>query len=208
MNIRPSYLSPSRRAWALAALACAGGAWAQPTDLSSVPANLDAHAPCVAAAARYHVVNPWILRAILSVESGFNPAAFNRNANGSIDVGMAQINSIHFGRLAAHNVTPADLMDGCKATYVAAWHLAQQLRAHGNTWYGIGTYHSASPCHNQRYAGLIWNRLVGWRVVPGPTLAVKSQAQCGYVAPRAAGRRSVAAGASTTSTSVAFDAPQ
>lgn len=134
-------------------------------------------------AAEYHRVNPWILKAILKVESGFNAGAVNRNANGTVDVGMAQINSIHFRKLQQWGVTPADLMDGCVATYVAAWHLAGRIKEHGNTWFGIASYHSASPCQNRRYAALIWNALLDWRVVSGPRAHVPTLRSCGYIPP-------------------------
>jgi soluble lytic murein transglycosylase-like protein len=76
---------------------------------------------CVVDAAQYHGVNPWLLRAILKVESDFSARAVHRNANGTLDVGMAQINSVHFAELARWGVAPSSLMDGCIASYVAAW---------------------------------------------------------------------------------------
>ena len=155
------------------------------------------------AAAEYHKVNPWILKAILKVESEFNPRAVNRNANGTIDVGMAQINSIHFAKLKRLGIAPADLMDGCVATYVAAWHLANQIHTHGNTWFGIASYHSASPCQTSRYAGLLWNALLAWGVVTGTRARTVSLAQCGYT-PQAAGKRGVTRTAASRP-SVAFD---
>lgn len=173
-----------KRLWFLAALgwaalASAKGTGAQ-TPPSALPSQLVDPAPCVSGAAQYHRVNPWVLRAILKVESDFNPRAVNHNANGTLDVGIAQINSIHFAELRKWGVAPDNLMDGCTATYVAAWHLARQIRKHGNSWYGVASYHSASPCENTRYARLLWNALVGWRVVAGPRLAVASQRACGY----------------------------
>lgn len=123
---------------------------------------------CVTQAANYHSVNSWILRAILQVESGFNPRAMNRNKNGTVDLGIAQMNSTHFRELSKHDVAPRDLLDACKATYVAAWHLRKQINAHGNTWFAVGAYHSATPCFNQRYTGLVWNVLLKWGVVNGP----------------------------------------
>ena len=188
-----------------AALACVwpGCHALAPTEALALPATLPEPAPCVTAAAEYHTVNPWILKAILKVESDFNPRAVNRNANGSIDVGMAQINSIHFAKLKRWGIAPADLMDGCIATYVAAWHLANQIRTHGNTWFGIASYHSASQCQNTRYAGLLWNTLLGWGVVTGTKARTVSLAQCGYKAPAAANRSG--ARSATSGPSVAFD---
>jgi|GEM_PF-501031 len=133
---------------------------------------------CVTKAAEYHSVNPWVLRAIIKVESNFNTNAVNRNRNGTVDVGIAQINSMHFKELGKHGVGPADLMNGCIASYVAAWHLKKQIKAYGNTWFAIGAYHSATPCYNSRYSALIWNTLVGWKVFPGSRLGVPSMASC------------------------------
>lgn len=168
---------------------------------AALPQRLTESSPCVTGAAEYHGVNPWVLKAILKVESGFNPSAYNRNANGTVDVGMAQINSIHFRKLQRFGVGPADLMDGCVATYVAAWHLAAQIREHGNTWFGIASYHSTSACQNGRYAALLWNALLGWGVVQGQALKVPTLRACGYIAPRAASRAGEPSGAA-----VAFDA--
>ncbi len=136
---------------------------------------------CVTPAAQYHSVNPWVLRAILKVESGFNPGAINRNPNNTVDVGIAQMNSMHFKELQQHGVAPGHLLDGCIATYVAAWHLAKQMRVHGNTWFGIAAYHSATPCFNARYAGLLWNALLEMGAIAGDRIRVKSLEQCGFV---------------------------
>ena len=169
----------SLRALSLAASSFAGlHAHAQPAGPGSMPPQLAEPAPCISDAAQYHRVNPWILRAILKVESNFNPRALNRNANGTLDVGMAQINSIHFAELAQWGVFPANLMDGCVASYVAAWHLARQIRRYGNSWYGVASYHSTSACQNARYAGLVWNALAGWRVVAGPQVRVANLKTC------------------------------
>lgn len=174
---------------ALGLAAPARAAASSPTGAAAgIPSKLTEAAPCVGPAADYHGVNPWVLKAILKVESNFNPRAANRNANGTVDVGMAQINSMHFARLSKYGITPAHLMDGCVSTYVAAWHLASKIREHGNTWFGIAAYHSTTPCQNERYRGLIWNTLVDWKVVGGPKVTVRSLAQCGYTAPGAAQR--------------------
>lgn len=121
-------------------------------------------AECVLPAAEYHQINPQVLRAILHVESRMNPRAINRNANGTVDVGIAQINSIHFKELLAWGVAPQDLMNGCIGTYVAAWHLKKQMLKYGNTWFAIGAYHSATPSHNFKYQNLVYNALRKWGV--------------------------------------------
>lgn len=134
---------------------------------------------CVYQAALYHKVNPWTLRAILKVESNFNPKAINKNRNGTVDVGIAQMNSMHFKELARFGVAPQHLFDACTASYVAAWHLRKQLNAHGNTWFAIGAYHSATPCFNRLYVALVWNALLQWRVVQGGRMPVAKMSDCG-----------------------------
>jgi len=205
---RRSVLAP----WFQASCACSALSLcvrAQAAGPAALPSQIDGPAPCVAQAAQYHGVNPWVLRAILKVESNFDPQAVNRNANGSIDVGMAQINSIHFAELGRWGVLPANLMDGCVATYVAAWHLARQIRRHGNSWFGVASYHSTSPCQNARYAGLVWNALAGWHVVAGPELRVRSLKDCGKASAAGPDAGPSLRAAKTTpgaSPTVAFDA--
>ena len=189
----------------VAALAAMQSTAAQPpTPGRSPPSDAGREvARCVLEAAQYHGVNPWLLRAILKVESDFNAGAVNRNANGTLDVGMAQINSVHFAELAGWGIAPASLLDGCVASYVAAWHLARQIRRHGYTWFGVASYHSTSACQNARYAGLLWNTLLSWGAVAGARSPVGAARSCGSTAPdavRGAGAARIAAPA------LAFDA--
>lgn len=141
---------------------------------------------CVTQAATYHSVSPWVLRAIIQVESSFNPNALNKNNNGTIDVGIAQINSMHFKELGKYGIGQRDLMNGCVSSYVAAWHLKKQINAYGNTWFAVGAYHSATPCFNQRYTGLVWNVLLKWGVVNGPRAKPVAMSAC---APAKSGTR-------------------
>jgi soluble lytic murein transglycosylase-like protein len=148
------------------ALACSWMASApagQPEPVLSV-SRIDA---CVARAAQYHHVNAAVLRAILRVESSFNPGAVGRNADGTVDLGIAQINSRHLPLLARHGIQPGHLMDGCIGGYVAAWHLSTLIAAHGNSWATIARYHSATPSLNLRYQVLLANELNSAGVISG-----------------------------------------
>jgi len=109
---------------------------------------------CIPAAA-HHRIDPRLLRAVLKVESDLRPWAFGRNANGTVDMGMAQINSIHLPELARHGIQSQHLFDPCVASYVAAWLLRKNIDRHGLTWHGVAAYHSLTPEHNQRYQGLL-----------------------------------------------------
>lgn len=160
---------------------------------------------CIVPAAAYHRVNAFVLRAILRVESGLNPGAVNRNANGTFDLGMGQMNSMHFGQLARHGIAPAHLLDGCIATYVAAWHLAGIIRQHGNTWASIARYHSATPYFNHRYQVLLNNELVRTGVLSG-TLQRVPPLRPSQPTP-ASPRQRTASLAATAAGTLAFDAP-
>ena len=145
-----------------------GPAQAQAFDEAAVVTGPRQPDDCVTQAATYQSVNPWILRAIIQVESSFNPNALNKNNNGTVDVGIAQINSMHFKELGKYGIGQRELMNGCISSYVAAWHLRKQVVAYGNTWFAVGAYHSTTKCYNERYTGLVWNVLLKWGVVNGP----------------------------------------
>lgn len=115
---------------------------------------------CIKAAADYHGVNPYLLRAILVVESQLNPKAININKNGTRDIGVAQINSIHLPVLQSHGIKENHLLDGCVNTYVGAWLLSKQISRYGLNWFGIAAYHSVTPDKNFRYQVLVYNKMV------------------------------------------------
>ncbi|GLU34142.1 lytic transglycosylase domain-containing protein [Trinickia caryophylli] len=158
MPLSPTAL-PAARLWRRTAVLALLGA-------SLAPCLARADDDCFARAGSYQGVNPLVLRAIAWYESKGNPNAIHRNADGSIDIGQAQINSVHFAELRRHGVPPAALKDPCVNTYVAAWMLKQKMIRHGNTWQAIGAYHSETPALRDHYARGIHAVLVSWGVAP------------------------------------------
>jgi soluble lytic murein transglycosylase-like protein len=122
---------------------------------------------CVLEAATLHKVNHHMLNAILQIESRSQPHVISTNTDRSVDVGIAGINSINFPDLARHGLAPADLLDPCKSTYVAAWLVSKHLHRYGNTWFGYAAYHSKTPYFNHRYQILLANELIRAGVVAG-----------------------------------------
>lgn len=118
--------------------------------------------PCWDQAAAYHRVDPWLLYAIASVESSYNPAAVNRaNNNGSVDTGLMQVNSIHWPALRRYGIDPSALYNACASTYIGAWVLAQTQRRYGNSWEAIAAYNTGSVEDPRRRAiGLRYARKV------------------------------------------------
>lgn len=125
-----------------------------------------AHADCYDEAAKYHHVNPLILRAIAWQESHNRPDARNVNNNGSVDYGLMQINSVHLSVLARYGIDRGTLMNGCKNVYIAAWHLRRQMDKYGNTWRAVGAYHSERAPLRDQYAKQIAAILVRWKLMP------------------------------------------
>jgi len=94
--------------------------------LAVLAAAGQARADCFDEAAKYQKVNPLILRAIAWQESHNRPDARHKNANGSTDYGVMQINSIHLPTLAQYGISQGTLMEPCKNVYIAAWHLRRR----------------------------------------------------------------------------------
>lgn len=141
------------RSLALAALLCLACTWADP-----------AHADCFDEAGAYQHVNSMVLRAIAWLESHNRPDAMHRNANGSIDYGVMQINSIHLRELDRYHISRATLMRPCANVYVGAWHLRRMMNKYGNTWTAVGAYHSETPAERDQYARRIEHILAKWRL--------------------------------------------
>ncbi len=164
-----------------AAVFCVGSAVARQPAAEPFASDIER---CIVPAAHYYSVNPYVLRAILKVESGLNPRAIGKNGNGSIDVGISQINSMHFAELAKYGVAREHLMDACVGTYIGAWHLGRVMAKHGNTWEGVAKYHSATPYFNERYQIMLMNELVRSGILAGQVRQVPPLSRPLPAAPR------------------------
>ncbi len=120
------------------------------------PAAAQKASNCWNAAAAYHGVDVWLLYSISWVESRFNPSAAGKNKNGTMDLGLMQINSIWLPELRKHGITKAHLLDGCSSVYIGAWILAKNIRQYGYTWKAIGAYNSRTPSIGLRYAKKVY----------------------------------------------------
>ena len=146
------------------------GACAWACALAGAPARAD----CIDDAAARHQVNAHVLRAIGWQESRLQPSAIGHNANGSIDLGAFQINSIHLGNLARLGIAREALADGCVSAEVAAWHYRRHVEALGNTWAAVGAYHSRTPARASWYANQVAAILVRWQVMAPGAVPVDS----------------------------------
>jgi soluble lytic murein transglycosylase-like protein len=106
-------------------------------------------------------IDPLLLYSIAKVESSLNPKAFNRNRDGSFDVGIMQINSTHLPRLIKVGVTRERLMrEPCTAIRSGAEILAGFIDRAGYTWEAVGAYNAGLAPEReplrQAYAAKVW----------------------------------------------------
>jgi len=116
-------------------------------------------AACWEAAAAQYGVNPQLLVAIARTESGMNPAALNRNKNGSYDIGLMQINSSWLPTLRKYGVEEQALWDPCTNIHVGAWVLSQNMQRMGNSWEAVGAYNAKNPAIRIKYALKVYRNL-------------------------------------------------
>lgn len=115
---------------------------------------------CFEKAGAYYGINPLLLRAIARQESSMNPRAHNRNTNGTVDIGLMQINTWHMPRLAKAGVNEQRLWDPCVNIAVGAWVLADAVSRHGMTWKAVGIYHSPTEWRQRDYAAKVQRHLI------------------------------------------------
>lgn len=139
-------------------LALAAGATATPkTPLT---------AQCLAEIQKEYSVHPDIMLAIAYVEGGTVGQNSRVNDNGSYDIGLFQINSMHLRKLKGYGISEEQLRnDGCLNARVAAWHLstvvpAGSLNSMDNEdayLSALARYHSFTPKFNGIYAKRLKN---------------------------------------------------
>lgn len=114
----------------------------------------DSSAFCFAEAAKRYQVDMNLLMAIAKVESNFTPNAVNTNKNGSVDLGLMQINSQHFKSLEQFNITEKSIMEPCVNVHVGAWILARTIKEHGATWRAVGAYNAGGRPEREAQRGI------------------------------------------------------
>jgi soluble lytic murein transglycosylase-like protein len=120
-------------------------------------------ADCIDDAAAYRHINVQLVRAIAQQESGMRANAVNRNANGTEDLGLMQINSSWLPKLARFGIRREHLFDACVNAYVGTWILASNIQQFGANWKAVGAYNSPTTAHQIVYANSIYRRLQGHR---------------------------------------------
>lgn len=117
-------------------------------------------------------IEPSLLKRIATIESSLNARAINHNTNGTVDIGLMQINSMHLKKLSHIGVTQQSLFDPEVNVYVAALLLNSHIRKNGYNLEAIGRYHSANPVHKK-----VWLRRLAMAQLPSEMSSDPNPAQ-------------------------------
>lgn len=116
------------------------------------------YAFCFEDAGKEYGINPSLLKSIAQIESNLNPKAMNKNKNGSVDIGLMQINSFWIKTLGLdYNKL---FSDSCYNTMIGAKVLKQCIDRYGYTWEAVGCYNATSTPQKVKYSWKIYNVLV------------------------------------------------
>ncbi|MCL4456005.1 MAG: lytic transglycosylase domain-containing protein [Nitrospirae bacterium] len=123
-----------------------------------------AHAFCFEEAAKAYGINQALIESIAMIESNLNPKAVNKNLNGSIDMGLMQINSFWVKTLG---LNAGELISNpCYNTMTGAKILKQCVDRYGYTWEAVGCYNATSKHKRANYS---------WKIFKSLESRVKSQ---------------------------------
>lgn len=108
---------------------------------------------CVAQSAVYFKIHPRIILSIADVEGGKN-GSYVKNKNGTHDMGIMQINTIHLPEIQQEypQITESRIVnDTCVNVYLSAKILYKKMKGKYSFWEGVGNYHSKTPHIREKY---------------------------------------------------------
>jgi len=108
---------------------------------------------CAKSASKYFGVSEIVIKALARVEGG-KIGTMSRNSNGTYDMGIMQINTIHLPDIARKYPSIGwreVAYQPCVNIGIGAWILSQRLKETTNYWKGVGNYHSKTPKYRSRY---------------------------------------------------------
>lgn len=115
----------------------------------SVIASLASSAPSVWAdcwerAGTTYSIDPLLLVAIAKVESNMRSDAINVNRNGTQDIGLMQVNSMHLPAFREKGISKQKLLEPCPSVMAGAEILSGFIKRHGYGWEAVGAYNAGS----------------------------------------------------------------
>ncbi|MEM4531311.1 MAG: lytic transglycosylase domain-containing protein [Thermofilaceae archaeon] len=106
---------------------------------SAVAADPQQLGRCFLLASRVYKVDPYLLLAVAYVESSLRQEAVNYNRNGTVDLGIMQINSCWSSRIRNWHLVKDS---ACFNVLVGAWVLRQCIDTYGLNWDAVSCYNT------------------------------------------------------------------
>jgi len=131
-------------------------------DIPQLPPMSDQVMCSIIAAVKYEIPANIVL-AVAGQENG-KPGQWNKNKNGTYDVGPLQFNTGYLVELNKYGITARDVeKGGCYSFDLAAWRIRGHiLNDKGDLWTRVANYHSRTPSFNAIYRKLVMKRALVW----------------------------------------------
>ncbi|WDJ74907.1 lytic transglycosylase domain-containing protein (plasmid) [Xanthomonas campestris pv. campestris] len=129
---------------------------------------------CIASAAAMYAVPAQLIKAYIRTEGGTTGQVSRPNANGSVDMGYMQINTVHLPKLARLGITRERVInDECLnihiGTYLIHYEVYRPDKRAEPLWVNLASYNSRTPCArfdqagkpcpNREYQQKLWSNL-------------------------------------------------
>lgn len=102
-------------------------------------------------------INANLLRSISETEANLKPKVISKNRDGSVDIGLMQINSSWISPLGLDRERLVN--DPCYNVNAGARILQMCIVKHGYTWEAVGCYNAVSRVKRTRYSWKVYNQL-------------------------------------------------
>ncbi len=164
IKLRPPVLAqPAAQTVALRPLPLPGAPAAVASPPRAALAGGDRRSICMAESAAAYKLPLVLLQAIAKTEGG-STGTVSRNKNGSVDMGVMQVNSIHLQSAPHHflarGVTASQLInDDCVNIAAGASILRYEIDRAPDFWTGVARYHSRTPHFAAIYLAKVVNHL-------------------------------------------------
>ena len=130
----------------------------------SLPMEEPQRIVCAVIAAIKYEIPANILLAVAEKEGG-RPGRWEKNTNGTYDVGLMQFNTAWLKDMERYGITVADVADdSCYSYDLAAWRLRGHLTHDNNDlWTRAANYHSRTPKYNTIYRADLIKKAQKWQ---------------------------------------------
>lgn len=165
----PRYIELFVKSWAVLAFFTSfssQASWIKQTFEKLLPEYVP-YQTCIVQAGHRFGVKTELMLAVLMQENGLKAIA-RRNDNGSLDLGIYQINTVRLPEIKGFDATKEEIAGNhCLNANIAAYLLSEEIARAPSFWTGVGNYHyghwGKNPRNHTKYIESVygnWMRIV------------------------------------------------